>query len=356
MKICQCTFRLGVTIGLLVVTLVESSSSSYLFYSSPTTSSIHKARMLTAVEQSRNERMKFSRLTGAENIKSPRGLAVDSFRKVMFVVDSSETRSLYAARMYFNHNGNLALEGAVKIVSELASDWVAVDSSGKLFFAAFNQLWTLSADAASDRIDAGGTSADDLIPKVAAEGQTKTFELLYDGGSVKGVNTPQGVAVDGYHLFWVNGQNGQQDGTVVQGLESPFGSNEVTALATNLATAHGVCLTPMRVFYTDEEEKVYSTRLNGGTVTTITDKLQKPRGCVYDGDGTVYIADNADNKIVSFAGSGANLQGRRLVDVADQANDPFGLAVYHGDQSAALRCFSSVAIMAAIVLSSAFAI
>merc|ERR1719460_2803654 len=68
------------------------------------------------------------------------------------------------------------------------------------------------------------------------------FQLVYDGGNVKGVNMPQGLAADGYRLFWSNGQNGEQDGTIVQGMEDPMGSDKVTALATNLPTAHGVCL------------------------------------------------------------------------------------------------------------------
>lgn len=358
MQICHSALRLSITIGLLVLTVVESYGGgypSYLFYSSPSTSSIHKARILTALEQSRNEHMSFSRLVGAENVKKPRGIAVDSFRKVLYVVDSDSTRCLYAARIYFNHNGNIALEQAVKIVDNLASDWVAVDSSGNLFFAAFNQLWTLSATAASDRISAGSTSADDLTPKESPEGQTKTFELLYDGGNVKGVNTPQGIAVDGYHLFWANGQNGQQDGSVVQGLENPDGSSEVTTLSTNLATAHGVCLSAVRIFYTDAEQKVYSTKLNGGAVTTVTDKLQKPRGCAFDGDGTIFIADNEANKIVSFSGSGINLGGRRLALVTDKAKEPFGVAVYHGDHNHAFRCVSSLAVLVAIAVTRAFA-
>jgi hypothetical protein len=350
MQICRNTLRCGAIIGLLFVTAVESYSS-YLFYSSPETNSIHKARILSSVEQSRNEKMTFHKLAGAENIKQPSGIAVDSFRKVMFVVDREDNRGLYAARIYFNHLGTLALEAPVKIVDGLTSDWVAVDSSGKLFFAAFNKLWSLSADAVSDRIDAGSVSTDDLAPKAASEGETTTFEMLYDGGSVKGLNTPQGIAADGYHIFWANGQNGQQDGTVVQGLETPFGSEKTTSLTTNLATAHGVCITPLRVFYTDEEQKVYSTKLTGGTVTTITSELSTPRGCAYDGDSTVYIADDKGNKIVSLAGAGANLGGRRLVHIAS-VKHPFGLSVYHGDHNAAIRCFSSLAILIAMAVTS----
>ena len=34
----------------------------------------------------------------------------------------------------------------------------------------------------------------------------------------------------------------------------------------------------------------------GGAIATISEKMKGPRGCAWDGDGTVYVADETGNK------------------------------------------------------------
>jgi hypothetical protein len=339
MKLHQIGFRLSALAVLLTADLVNGKT--YLFISSPSTSSIYASRLLTTSEQARNAPMTAEKLPGSETIKEPKGLAVDSTRKIIFVVDGSSARTLHAGRLYLDHIGTIRMEGTTKIAESLSSDWVAVDYTGKVFFIANNQLWSMAQSVVSDRLDGGdGTgnstkpSKPSYVPIEAKTGEPTIFKLLYDGGNVPGVNMPQGLAVDGYRLFWSNGQNGQQDGTVVQGLQDPLGNTKVTSLATNLPLAHGVCVTTTRLFYSDEENKVFTTKLNGGPFAMITEKLKKPRGCAFDGDGTVFVADWGDNKIVSFAGAAMNLGPRRISLALSGITDPFGLAVLQGDRNA----------------------
>lgn len=326
-----------------------SDAYSFLFYSSPSTGTIHAARVLTAVEQSQNAKMESKKLLGLETIPEPRGLAVDSLRKILYIVDGNagQGSKLYAARIYDGKHGSVSCEAPVLIAENLASHWVAVDFRGKVFFVSGNQIWSATVALVMRKLDGGSAVVSDSTNEDSGDAAqpestivtgnneanpflAKGFEMVYNGDGVSSINVPHGLAVDGYRLFWSNGENGKQDGTIVSGLESPMGGTDVSKIATNLPAAFGVCITPQRVYYTDAEANVFSTKVNGGPVVTVTDKLQKPRGCVFDGDGTVFIADSGAKNIVSFAGAAAELGPRKLSLALGDIDAPFGLAVLLG--------------------------
>jgi len=306
--------------------------------------------------------MQSTKLKGVETIKEPRGLAVDSLRKILYIVNGDAgSPKLYAARIYHNNAGQVACEAPKLIALGLTSNWVSVDFRGKVFFVASNQILSIPVAIVTKKLDGASLIADATATTATTDEEpveadkvkedadnAESASVVYDGGAVTGVSMPIGLAVDGYRMFWSNGENGKQDGVLVQGMENPMGSVKVNKLAANIPMAHGVCITSSRVYYTDEENNVFSTKVNGGAVTTVTDKLQKPRGCVFDGDGTVFIADQGDNKIVSFAGAGAELGPRRL-SLSLVVQEPFGLAVLHGAEAYNNGASRGTAILMAIV-------
>lgn len=321
------------------------TNNDFLIFSSPSTGSVHAARLLTAQENSRSAKMESKRLVGIEAVKEPRGVAVDSLRKILYVVDGNS--KLYAARIFHSNDGTIACDSPTLVASGLSNHWVAVDFRGKVFFVSNNQVYSMLASFVTTKLNAGPLS-DITKNDTAVSTKSKNHQMVYDG-SIKGVSMPRGIAVDGYRMFWANGENGKQDGTLVQGLETPMGATKVNSLAANLAMAHGVCLTASRVFYTDDETNVFSTKVNGGAVQTVTDKLQKPRGCAFDGDGTVFVADAGDDKIVSFAGAAAELGPRRLTLALGNVKAPFGLAILHGSSGASRSATVFLAIVASLV-------
>merc|ERR1719265_785 len=92
------------------------------------------------------------------------------------------------------------------------------------------------------------------------------------------------------------------------------------------------------IFYTQPDAIVYGVRKTGGGPQVVTDRLTNPRGCAWDGDGTIYVADRGANAVFSFAGNMPEL-GTALLDKAVDFQDAFGVAVYSG----AARQFSMAA-------------
>merc|ERR1719201_2867009 len=257
---------------------------------------LHASIIVIRAEQSRNEKMSSYKLPGIEAIKEPRGVAVDSLRKILYIVDGSGV--LHAARIYYSNPGTVACNAPKKIIEGLTSRWVAVDFRGKVFVSIDKDIVSIKGSAVTNKLDndslnllaepeevlstpapeevttvapttvapapvpenqetdtdadpATTTTTTAVVTTTVTTTVVKDEEVLYDD-SIAGVSSPGGIAVDGYRLFWANGENGEQDGTVVQGFEEPLGSTALNQLAKNLALAHGICLSPQRVFYADE--------------------------------------------------------------------------------------------------------
>lgn len=247
-------------------------------------------------------------------LKHPQGIAIDQKRKRLFVTDP-DARKIYRYQIAVNGKA-LSTDGAQTVVShDVESRWVAVDSWGNVFFTE----------------EPGNT-----IRKIAADQVlrgTGISEIVYGADSILQVSDPGGIAVDNFHLYWTNKQNGMLAGVVVKGAEvpvQPVGQDAISVLATsgasgNIQKAYGICTALDTVYYTDSEQKLWGVKKNGGAPKEIANTLTNPRGCVYDGDGTVYVADRSANKIFAFAGNMKQLVRAPLVKAFD-FEDAFGLA------------------------------
>lgn len=167
-----------------------------------------------------------------------------------------------------------------------------------------------------------------------------TNTILYDTASQEKVQSPYSMASDSFFVYWANQANGQQQGSVVAGFKTQLGSasdsdsttaaptttaaatsgaatssdgataatgatasstatNAVAsgdypkALAQNAPKAMGVCTARNKVFFTGETQYLYGVGSTGGSVTEVYTGLGSPRGCAYDGDSTLYVADAA---------------------------------------------------------------
>merc|ERR1740121_205482 len=268
----------------------------------------------------------------------PMGVAVDSLRRRLYIADP-EVGAVLAGTI-FEHifpSGHITVSELFPVVQEVAAHWVAVDSLGRLFYsdAGGGHIWSLSADAVSARLDGAEAAA----PKA-----------VYSVDAMDPVKSPQGLAADGFHMFWVNGEKGQ--GTLQRGLAEPVGLGsyraEANQLADNLDEAFGVCLSSSRVFYTARSASIYSIRHGGGTPTIITDRLGEPRGCAFDGDGTIYVADAQAGQVYAFP-SGVPSLGRFQLLEALEVPGAYGMAVFSSGAAVGARlmwpCFAAAAMV-----------
>jgi len=253
-----------------------------------------------------------------EGLRHPQGIAVDKRRQRLYVADP-DVQKIFGYQLY-EQNGLLMTDGRQSVVAEGAeSRWVAVDGAGTVFFSDEPQNRILKVPA--DRALRGDTSP----------------EVVYSGDGVAEVNEPGGVAVDNFHVFWTNKHFGTQAGSLVRGAEKPpLGAApefSLSVLAKNSVKCYGVCIAMGNVFFTDSQKFLYGVKKNGGPVAQVTGNLDRPRGCAWDGDGTVYVADRGEGAVYSFASNMHTLQEAQMKR-SFAFEDAFGLAVYSGGGSA----------------------
>lgn len=246
----------------------------------------------------------------------PQGLAVDQMRKRLLVADP-DSKAIYGYPLIITHSAGLSVGPQMVVASDVEARWVAVDGLGNVFFSdePQNKIMKIPTNV----VTAGNTSA----------------LTAFDGATLVHVSAPGGVAVDGFNTFWVNKHTGTQAGSVVRGAEVPGGgstSGETVSaleLSKNSDKSYGVCLAFSNVYYTQPERVIYGVKKSGGTPVTISDRLINPRGCAWDGENTIYVADRGAGAVYSFPG---NTQHLSMVEVTKSVEvaDAFGVAVFSG--------------------------
>lgn len=296
-----------------------AQSPGFLVISAPRNSRISWVRL---PEDGNSNKMKPMTLID-EGLHHPQGIAVDQKRKRLFVADP-DVQKIYSYQLSIDGD-TLSTYGPQMVVSRTAeSRWVAVDGVGNLFFSDEPQNLILRVPA--DKVLRGDP----------------TPEVVYNGNMLTEVNQPGGVAVDNLHVYWTNKHFGMQAGSVIRASEFPESSiggpaKSISVLARNTVKSYGVCLALGNVYYTNSEKSVFGVKKTGGPVGEVTSKLTHPRGCSWDGDGTVYVADRA-GAVYSFAGNMHNI-GVAEVSRVFEVEDAFGLSVL---QNAARGCRDAV--------------
>eukprot|EP00747_Dinoflagellata_sp_TGD_P162395 gnl/TRDRNA2_/TRDRNA2_179950_c0_seq1.p1 gnl/TRDRNA2_/TRDRNA2_179950_c0~~gnl/TRDRNA2_/TRDRNA2_179950_c0_seq1.p1 ORF type:complete len:351 (+),score=64.26 gnl/TRDRNA2_/TRDRNA2_179950_c0_seq1:98-1150(+) len=252
-------------------------------------------------------------------LQQPFGLAVDQKRFRLFVADA-RSKKVFMYRLNYD-NGELTTDGDQYVaMSGLTPRWVAVDEFGTVFCTDENQ--NLIAKVTSDEL----------------EKEHSQMKVAYSGNSLKSVSRPAGIAVDGFHLFWANKDNGNVRGSLVEALEKPFkkvpGKTGVVAvLGRNPNRVYGVCASRTNVFFTGENRFLFAAKKIPkkpwqGKQIAVEDNLVAPRGCAWDGDGSVYVADKGGNAIWVVPAAMGTLEPHADEEKLLEVTNPYGLAVF----------------------------
>lgn len=241
----------------------------------------------------------------------PHGVAVDEYRKKLYVADPG-LQKLVAYDL--KHNGDALDVGSKKTIADnVEVRWVTVDGIGNVFFTdePRNRIMRVSAT----QIEDGNTTAD----------------ILYDGLQTEKVSAPGGIITDNFFVYWLNKVSGTQVGSLMRAPSSKYlanASTPITALTNNAVKCYGVCMALNNMFYSDEGVNLYGVKRTGTGLQTVSGSLVEPRGCAFDGIGTLYIADKGQDAIYQLASNMPELKPNVQVKKAADLQGAYGLATY----------------------------
>lgn len=252
-------------------------------------------------------------------LTNPQGVAVDDYRHKLYVADPGLLKLVYYD---LTVKGDVLRVGSQKTAAaSVEVRWVAVDSVGNVFFSVepYHRIMKLSTEA----VEKGSTTA----------------ATVYDGAYSSHVSSPGGVAVDNFFVYWTNKEGGTQVGSVVRGTEriepQNFNANETDnakVLSRNAVKTYGLCSSAHGIlYYTDETANLYGLKPSGAETdlpVTVSAGFVQPRGCAFDGDSTVFVADKYLNAVYGFpARSSQPRAGVQMLKASD-LEGAFGVAVF----------------------------
>jgi sugar lactone lactonase YvrE len=311
----------GILVALAAALLCRGAQASnnhkYLIASSPASGKVAYVKLASDGAPAHGKEA--MRTLIDSDLKYPQGIAVDSYRGKLFVADPSLNKLV----SYTLHRTNDALTvSPMQTVAEnVEVRAVAVDGLGNVFFTDEPAQQILKVTA--EMMDKG----------------TTTPEVVYSALTTDSVSAPGGVAVDNFFVYWVNKASGTTAGSIARGLQYPTSplASSVKNLAANAAKCYGLCIALGNIFYTDEAMSLYGVpraAAKNDTAVTVSKDFQEPRGCTYDGDGTVYVADKTSNAVYQFAGNMmADLRNVSKLTKAADLQGAFGVAMYQPVES-----------------------
>lgn len=236
----------------------------------------------------------------------PQGIAVDQYRKRLLVADPSAKKVLAFPLVVDGSELHIGMSGAVTLANNVAARWVTVNGQGDVFFT---------------------VEESNSIYKVASNGSQP--QAVYSGGSVV---SPGGVDTDNFNLFWANKVGGLQTGVLLEAPSIPDLAQAPRILSSNIPKSYGVCIAMDAVYYTGDTAAVYSAKRGGGPISLVTGTLGNPRGCAWDGESRIYVADRGLGGIYKF--SGPQVLSQTRVDKFVDFPNAFGVAIF----SSSRRC------------------
>lgn len=281
-----------------------------------------------------------------EGLRRPCGLAFDRWRGSLFVADQQQRR-IYRYTIVAKKNpkaskddGTYRLRASgppITILLDHEVEWITVDRAGALYFTerSSNSVSKIPGEVVEEI--ASGRIAAEVLNRVYsasassymyAEGSFRIETLYHAHKGFDRVNHPSGIAVDGMRLYWANMGNGTGGGVIVEGmsskpeLSSSAMEERTSALAANTRSAYGLTSTHSMLLFSGDQAgfgTVFGVGKFGGVVSAYVTDLGQPRGLIWDGDNTVFVADQQRNGIWSFPSGRPNHEAplTKTVDFPD---------------------------------------
>lgn len=201
-----------------------------------------------------------------------------------------------------------------------SAHWLAVDSYGNLFY----------TDAKAG-----------VISMISSEDMSKGIpkgRMLASSEKLKHVAGPAGIAVDAMDVYWANLKGDQKKGTLLKAEQVASGKAKSATILSGTsdmyqAMVKDVCLAGSNVFFTGDGESLFAVKADGSGNVTEVARLQQPRGCAYDKENTLFVADSGSNAVVSLPANMVNPRAVRNVTKVASIQGPHQIGVFFGPSS-----------------------
>mmetsp|Transcript_23668 Transcript_23668/g.74410 ORF Transcript_23668/g.74410 Transcript_23668/m.74410 type:complete len:387 (-) Transcript_23668:184-1344(-) len=301
-------------------------------------------------------------LLPSDALLAPQAICIDRENRRLFVADPSAA-AVYWYQLKVLSDKRLITDGWRRLASSsIAAFGLAIDSVGSLYISGRSRGMVpidgiFKQDAA---ILATGTSA---APRSLL---TRANTALGPNGTNPQLFEPSGLAVDSFNVYWANTARERHASSVMQASISDdpvFMSPQATVQSSSQApgsTIHvslrllsdsvdsitSVALTEAGILYS-ARGGVYGVSLSKGdqgcgeerSRCPLVAAVDDPTSVLWDGDGTVYVADRGGGRICSFASG--TLAQHPLEGVAE-AQGIHGIALLHEAAKSAVSSLSTV--------------
>jgi len=270
-------------------------------------------------------------ITSALGVTTPQAIAVDHVNHRLFIYDAAIGGVVFY-QLHVLDDRRLVTDGHRHVaVGAMSAGGLAVDSVGSLYVA--GRSMPTPAAAASEGIFKQDAIA---IATAASVGDSQVVpKQIWSRGNTVAASTPNspqlyepsGIAVDPFNVYWGNKGRGGSSvvGSVVKAPISALSvhpENAVHAMSDNVDLVTSLALTPLNIFYATEGS-VYAVPVGKTAGSCGSDGSHCPQvavaeglratGLIWDGDGTVYVADNGRGAIYGLPSGSATAHALELV-------------------------------------------
>jgi len=200
--------------------------------------------------------------------------------------------------------------------------WLAVDGFGNVFY----------SDA-----EAGTISM--ILEKDLSTGIPQGRTLLSSEHLDK-VAGPASLVADAGALYWANLKGDQSAGTLVRaGAPLSLAKNSsATILAGSQdmyqAVVKDICLAGQNVFFTGDGKSLFAVKADASSDVTEIAPLEQPKGCAYDQETTLFVADHSLNGIYALPANMQTLRSQaKHIRKVVSLKGPQQIAIFYGPSS-----------------------